>query len=73
MGEREKFWNLLSSVLASLVVRNVITQVPSNNTSSNTSSALFLVATTRVATIQEFQKHKKSVTFNIKQQGIEFF
>jgi hypothetical protein len=30
-----------------------------------------LPPTTRVATTQEFQKHKKSVAFNMKQQGIE--
>jgi hypothetical protein len=46
---------------------------PSNNTSSNSSNALLLAVTTRVATTQEFQKHKKYVAFNMKQQGIEFF
>jgi hypothetical protein len=63
-----------------LVVRNVKLLVgckkckaPSNNTSSNSSNALLPAATTRVATIQEFQKHKKFVAFNMKQQGIEFF
>jgi hypothetical protein len=63
-----------------LVVRNVKLLVgckkrkaPSNNTSSNSSNALLPAATTRVATTQEFQKHKKSVAFNMKQQGIEFF
>jgi hypothetical protein len=63
-----------------LVVRNAKLLVsckkrkaPSNNTSSNSSNALLPAATTRVATTQEFQKHKKSVAFNMKQQGIEFF
>jgi hypothetical protein len=63
-----------------LVVRNVKLLVgckkckaPSNNTSSNSSNVLLPAATTRVATIQEFQKHKKFVAFNMKQQGIEFF
>jgi hypothetical protein len=63
-----------------LVVRNAKLLVgckkrkaPSNNTSSNSSNALLPVATTRVATTQEFQKHKKSIAFNMKQQGIEFF
>jgi hypothetical protein len=68
--EREKFGHLLSSVptsfvLALSVVRNAK-----------------LPPTTPVATIvtcslrqqqHEFQKHKKSVAFNMKQQGIEFF
>jgi hypothetical protein len=49
------------------------TQAPFKNTSSNVSSALLLAGTTRVTTTQEFQKHKKSVAFNMKQQGIEFF
>jgi hypothetical protein len=48
-------------------------QIPSDNTSSNGSSAFLSTGTTRVATTQEFQKHKKSVTLNMKQQGIEFF
>jgi hypothetical protein len=48
-------------------------QAPSNNTSSNTSSAFLPAGTTQVATTQEFQKHKKSVDFNMKQQGIKFF
>ncbi len=59
-----------------LVVRNVKLLVgykkrkaPSNNTSN----ALLPAAITRVATTQEFQKHKKSVAFNVKQQGIKFF
>jgi hypothetical protein len=63
-----------------LVVRNAKLLVgckkrkaPSNNTSSNSNNALLPAATTRVATTQEFQKHKKSVAFNMKQQGIEFF
>ncbi len=63
-----------------LVVRNAKLLVgckkrkaPSNNTSSNSSNALLPAATTRVATTQEFQKHKKSVAFNMKQRGIEFF
>jgi hypothetical protein len=56
-----------------LVVRNAKLLVgckkrkaPSNNTSSNSSNALLPAATTRVATTQEFQKHKKSVAFNMK-------
>jgi hypothetical protein len=42
-------------------------KAPSNNTSSNNSNALLSATTTRVATTQEFQKHKKSVAFNMKQ------
>jgi hypothetical protein len=49
------------------------TQASFNNTNSNVSSAFLLAGTTRVATTQEFQKHKKFVAFNMKQQGIEFF
>ncbi len=63
-----------------LIVRNAKLLVgckkrkaPSNNTSSNSSNALLPATTTRVATTQEFQKHKKSVAFNMKQQGIKFF
>jgi hypothetical protein len=85
--KREKEWekersfdtcSLVSRLRLSLlwlVVRNVKLLVgckkrkaPSNNTSSNSSNALLPTATT-----QEFQKHKKSVAFNMKQQGIEFF
>jgi hypothetical protein len=86
--KREKEWekersfdtcSLMSRLHLSLlwlVVRNVKLLVgykkrkaPSNNTSN----ALLPAAITRVATTQEFQKHKKSVAFNVKQQGIEFF
>jgi hypothetical protein len=43
------------------------TQAPSNNTSSNVSSALLPAKTTRVTTIQEFQKQETSIAFNMKQ------
>jgi hypothetical protein len=70
MGERKKFGHLLSSVLTSFVVAWSVVRNAK------------LPPTTPVATIvtrsfrqqqHKFQKHKKSVAFNMKQQGIKFF
>jgi hypothetical protein len=48
-------------------------KAPSNNTSSNSSNALLPATTTRVATTQEFQKHKKSVAFEHEATGNKVF
>jgi len=61
-----------------LVIRNGITQAPSNNTSSNTSNALPLEATTLVATIVAIATitqeliNKRNLWLS-KAQKVEFF